>query len=316
LLGPTRLVASGRQWAAGDRLVCRRNDYRLRVRNGTRGTVVAVDQRARELRLRTDDGREVRLPFGYLEHAHHGYALTGHISQGATVDRTYLLATPERGGAEWAYVATTRQRLDLAVFVVHHEPERLEEALARAWGRSDAKHLALDLAVATDRDAAAADAYAELGRSLPERLLNRHEALMAARGHLRTEARSHTEEQSQRAARGAQSMTAELRSLEERLGEWAGRIAIARAHQHVLEAFGQRPVDPGRRAAWDQGVRAVAGYRFTYGVATGEPSLLGSRPPAAEARAAWEEAARTANDSLRRLNRPAVAIEQVRRQGR
>ncbi len=316
LLGPTRLVALGREWAAGDRLVCRRNNYRLQVRNGTRGTVIGVDQQTRELRLRTDDGRDVRLPSDYLEHAHHGYALTGHISQGATVERTYLLATPERGGAEWAYVAATRQRLDLAVFVVHYDAEQLEEALARAWGRSDAKRLAIDVAAATDRDVAAAAADWELDRSLPERLLNRREALLAAREHLRAEARSRTGERSQRATGGAQSITAELRSLERLLGEWTGRAAIAHAPECVLEAFGQRPDDPGRRTTWDQGVRAVAAYRFSYGVATGEPTLLGSRPSAAEARAAWEEAARRANDSLRRLNRPAAAMEQVRRQGR
>ena len=146
LLGPSRIIASGREWATGDRLVCRRNDYRLGVRNGTRGTVVEIDRAtpraARSHRRRRD---ACGCPSDYLGDVHHGYALTGHISQGATVERTYLLATPERGGAEWAYVAATRQRVDLAVFVVHHEPERLEAALARSWGRSDAKHLALDL---------------------------------------------------------------------------------------------------------------------------------------------------------------------------
>lgn len=80
-----------------------------------------------------------RPPERYLGHVHHGYALTGHISQGTTVERTYLLATPDRGGKEWAYVAATRQRVDLALFAVHHEPERLEAALARSRERSDAK---------------------------------------------------------------------------------------------------------------------------------------------------------------------------------
>ena len=140
-----RIVAGGTEWAIGDRLVCRRNDYALGVRNGTRGTVVDLGRHAEHLDLFTDHGEIVRIPADYLAHARHGYALTGHVSQGESVDRTFVLASPERGGAEWAYVAASRQRHDLQVFVVHHEAENVEEALARAWSRSQAKSLALDL---------------------------------------------------------------------------------------------------------------------------------------------------------------------------
>ncbi len=314
LLGPTRLVASGRDWAAGDRLVCRRNDYRIGVRNGTRGTVTGVDRCARELRLRTDDGRDVRLPSAYLEHAHHGYALTGHISQGATVEWTYLLATPERGGAEWAYVAATRQRLDLAVFVVHHEPERLEEALARTWGRSDAKHLALDLADSADRARATVAATAELDGVLPERLWARREVLLAARDEARAPSRGG--EPDLHAAHEAQRITAAVRSLDEALGEWAGRVGVAGIQEHVVEVFGPRPIDSHQRAAWDRGVRAAATYLAISGAGSDETGLLGARPAAAEARAAWDEAARTTNDSLRQLNRSPIPAERTRGRGR
>ena len=154
-LGPERLVARGREWAAGDRLVCRRNDYRagLDVRNGTRGTVAAVHPEAGALTLRADDGRTIVLPPDYLEHAHHGYALTGHVSQGATVERTYLLASPERGGAEWAYVAASRHRIDLRVYLSADEPERAAEALAERWERRQAKHLATERLEAAGRGA-------------------------------------------------------------------------------------------------------------------------------------------------------------------
>ena len=103
------------------------------MRNGTRGTVERVDPGRRRSTCAPTTAARSRLPADYLAHAHHGYALTGHVSQGATVDRTFVLATPERGGAEWAYVAATRQRIDLHVFVVHHEPERAAQALARTW---------------------------------------------------------------------------------------------------------------------------------------------------------------------------------------
>ncbi len=146
LLGPDRLEANGREWAVGDRLVCRRNDYRpdLDVRNGTRATVTQVDLDERELTIRTDDGRPVRLPEDYLQHAHHAYATTGHISQGITVDWTYLFASLERGGLEWAYVVASRHRIDLHLFTVGDKPDLAIDALSRGWQRTQAKTLAID----------------------------------------------------------------------------------------------------------------------------------------------------------------------------
>jgi ATP-dependent exoDNAse (exonuclease V) alpha subunit len=125
------MVAEGREWAVGDRLFCRRNDYRLGVRNGTRGIVAALDERDDALLVRTG-GREVSLPADYLRDGEHGYAMTGHVSQGATVDRTYLLATPQRGGREWAYVAASRPRIDPEVYAIHHESEHVAGALEHA----------------------------------------------------------------------------------------------------------------------------------------------------------------------------------------
>jgi ATP-dependent exoDNAse (exonuclease V) alpha subunit len=145
-LGATRLLASGREWAVGDRLVCRRNDYRpeVDVRNGTRGTVEAINRDHGSLLVRTDDGRRVDLPADYLEHAHHGYAITGHASQGATVDRTFLLASPERGSAEWGYVAASRHRIDLQVYVAGADRESIRHELAQLWTRPRSTFLAID----------------------------------------------------------------------------------------------------------------------------------------------------------------------------
>ena len=147
LLSPERLTANDREWAAGDRLVCRRNEYRrdIDVRNGTRGVVTEVHPSEMAFTVRTDDGRTVRLPKEYLEHVHHGYAVTAHVSQGATTDRTYLLATADRGGREWGYVAGSRHRIDLHVFAHHPGNEQPASAIARGWTRTQAKTLAIDL---------------------------------------------------------------------------------------------------------------------------------------------------------------------------
>jgi conjugative relaxase-like TrwC/TraI family protein len=273
LLGPTRMIASGREWAAGDRLVCRRNDYYLGVRNGSRGTVVGVDPSARALRVLTDDGVAVPLPAGYLENVHHGYAITGHISQGATVDRTYLLATPERGGAEWAYVASTRQRVDLSVFVVHHEPEHLETALARSWGRSDAKYLALDLAQSDACDHGVAAADCELGRVMPERLVERLRDLRDRRELARAEARDATGESRKLAGLEAQRLGEQIRSVEGRLTGWTA-LSTARSHR-----AGADRSDLGAR---DASVRASDERPRSVGLGEGSRSrapMVGDRGP-------------------------------------
>lgn len=146
LLGAERMRAHGREWAAGDRMICRKNDYRpgLEVRNGTRGTVVGVNVRAGSLHVLADDGRQMTLPAEYLQHVQHGYAVTGHVSQGATVDCTYLLASPARGGKEWAYVVGSRHRIALRVYLTHHEPAEAEASLARSWARLQGKRTGLE----------------------------------------------------------------------------------------------------------------------------------------------------------------------------
>jgi conjugative relaxase-like TrwC/TraI family protein len=309
LLGPTRMIASAREWATGDRLVCRRNDYRLGVRNGTRGTVVAVDRDARALRVVTDDDAAVRLPAEYLENAHHGYAITGHISQGATVDRTYLLATAERGGAEWAYVASTRQRVDLSVFAVHHDPEHLEAALARSWGRSDAKHLALDLARSDARDRAIVAADGELERLLPERLIACLRDLRERRARTRAEARSATGEIRKLAGLEAQRLGGQLRAVEASAAKWVAGHEVARAPEHVRSALGPRPIVTPERVAWDRAVSAVATYRHIYSIPSDEPTVLGPRPSAADARSAWDATTDAVRSSQRELQRAGPALE-------
>ncbi len=102
----------------GDRIVCLRNDPALRVMNGTRGTIVTVGRD--RLLLRTTSGEWRTLPLSYADHGHltHGYAITGHKSQGQTVDTAFVLAPHRRELAEWSYVAASRARtetrLDLA----------------------------------------------------------------------------------------------------------------------------------------------------------------------------------------------------------
>ncbi len=60
--GSDEVAAGGARFAEGDRVVCRRNNDRLAVRNGTRGLVEEVDANERSVTIRTDRGDRTTLP--------------------------------------------------------------------------------------------------------------------------------------------------------------------------------------------------------------------------------------------------------------
>ncbi len=166
-----------RAFAAGDRVMFGRNERGLgghhdraqgvAVKNGSLGTVLAVEAGGERLTVRLDGaggasggpgagsgaGQEgggkgsdaapvvtfyVR-DYGHLDH---GYAATVHKAQGVTVDRAHVLATPHMD-RHAAYVGLTRHRDGVAL---HYAAEDFADParLARALGRERAKDTTLD----------------------------------------------------------------------------------------------------------------------------------------------------------------------------
>ena len=105
------LDVGGRHFAVGDEVVALRNDRRLGVLNGSRGTVTALDAEARSLTMLTQSGTELALPEQYLAQGHlgWGYAVTLHKGQGSTVDRAFLLGS-EALYREAGYTGLSRGR--------------------------------------------------------------------------------------------------------------------------------------------------------------------------------------------------------------
>ena len=149
LLRGEPLLVAGRAFVEGDEVLATRNDRRLGLRNGTRGVVVAVDPVATALVVATRDG-ELTVPEAYLSAGRltHGYAMTVHKAQGATVDRAFVLGS-EALYREAGYVALSRARTRTDFYLVAPAapsiPERghdpLDELVARL-GRSQAQQLA------------------------------------------------------------------------------------------------------------------------------------------------------------------------------
>ena len=128
-LGKERLTIPGRDFAAGDRIVCLRNSDVLGVKNGTTGTVERVDLEQRTLTVSSDRGPTVELSRRYLEtgNVRHAYALTGHAAQGLTVERAFVLGAGEARLQEWGYVALSRARTETRLYVTGNPREQESE---------------------------------------------------------------------------------------------------------------------------------------------------------------------------------------------
>ena len=96
-----------RKFATGDRVMFLRNERSLGVKNGTLAQVQSVTQSRMAVML--DDGRSVAFDLKDYSNIDHGYAATVHKSQGVTVDRVHVLATPGLD-RHAAYVALSRHR--------------------------------------------------------------------------------------------------------------------------------------------------------------------------------------------------------------
>ena len=126
-LGAEELAAGGRAFAIGDAVIAGRNDYRIGLLNGSRGTVTAVDPKRRRITVETTEGRTVEVPTRYLAAGHltYGYATTVHKAQGATVD-TALLLVDDQSYREAAYTGLSRGRVANRVYVVTDDAHAIE----------------------------------------------------------------------------------------------------------------------------------------------------------------------------------------------
>lgn len=131
-----------RQFATGDRIMFLRNERGMGVKNGTLATIERVSPEGMGVRL--DDGREVAFDTRDYAHVDHGYAATFHKSQGVTVDRAHILATPGMDRHS-AYVGMSRHRDSVQV---HYGRDDFADRgqLVRALSRDRGKDMAGDYA--------------------------------------------------------------------------------------------------------------------------------------------------------------------------
>ena len=216
------------EFSVGDRVVVKRNDLRREVNNGDRGVVEAID-RTRQAVTIALGGRRVTFDRDFLigetqdggPTLLHGYAITGHVAQGLTVDRAFVLAS-EGINQEWAYVAMSRGRESNQLYLAREPDEpRAEFApvtpdardpvarLAANMRGSDAQVLAIDFGAGEliERRREAERELAEATRA--RRTLEDRPALLPGRRRELVAAREHEQ--------GAREAVADVRRLEAEL---------------------------------------------------------------------------------------------------
>jgi ATP-dependent exoDNAse (exonuclease V) alpha subunit len=144
-LGDERLRYDGTSFHQGDRIIFRKNAKKLGVSNGDRGDVVSV--RGDGLTVRLDSGHRVTVHAEALDEVklQLGYAATTHSSQGATVERAFVLAGGVMQDREASYVQASRARGETRIYMDRATAGEELAEVTRAMERSRAKDLALDL---------------------------------------------------------------------------------------------------------------------------------------------------------------------------
>ncbi|MFP5322362.1 MAG: MobF family relaxase [Acidimicrobiia bacterium] len=145
-VGETSVEApGGRRYSVGDRVVALAPAVDRRFVTSQRGTVTDIDLKRQAATIRFD-GAEADVVLGgqQLDHEHldHGYAVTVHRAQGATVDRAHVYV--DGGGRELAYVAMSRARETTTVHCVAEDLDQAVEDLARDWSQDRRQRWTLD----------------------------------------------------------------------------------------------------------------------------------------------------------------------------
>lgn len=153
-LGPDvelKIETGKRRFAVGDSVMFTRNEYdKLRVKNGTRGTLESVSEVGdMTVRLASED-REVAFSVQDYGHIDHAYATTIHKAQGATADHSFVFAARSMDRHS-TYVALSRHREDAHLYYDREEIQGVHD-LQGICSRNREKDLALDFAEARGVD--------------------------------------------------------------------------------------------------------------------------------------------------------------------
>lgn len=99
--------------SSGERVLFKKGDRKIGVKNGDIGTVISVDDHQFEARL--DSGEVITVPSRYKK-LDYAYAMTVHKSQGMSVENTFVCVDTKWWDRALSFVAFTRHKEKLKIF--------------------------------------------------------------------------------------------------------------------------------------------------------------------------------------------------------
>lgn len=260
LRGP-EIEAAGVSFRAGDEVIARSQDRTLHppddraafVRNGTRGTVVAVH--CDSLVVDFDRRGPIELPRRFLEQQLrpgivgglvHSYCVTSYAAQGDTYATARHLST-DRSTRAGVYVGLTRGQSDTRLYTVRHralEPELVDDTLPRL----------------NDRVPTIDAVIRRLQQSGPERLAYEHDSAALD---------AHTVVESGRATAPTETVLDAATRLESHRRRAAAPFTPP---AEIVEHLGPRPDGGPPQRAWDHAVAEAARYHQTWNQSPLQPA--------------------------------------------
>lgn len=134
-----------REFSTNDRVYFGRNDKDAGVKNGTLGTIEKIEEGKFSIKCDSQNPAQAKTVTFHIKdypHIDHGYAATVHKSQGVTVDKSAVLASPHFDN-HTAYVALTRHRENAQVFYSKEDFKSLSH-LQSGFSRERLKDTTLD----------------------------------------------------------------------------------------------------------------------------------------------------------------------------
>jgi hypothetical protein len=281
-LDDTDAVTVGeRSFSVGDRVVCGRNDRRLRVHNALTGTITAIQpgDAGPVVCFADDAGTDYAVPASYVEAGHldHGYATTIHKAQGATVDRCLVLGD-DRLYRQAGYTALSRGRIGNDLYLIGvddrdtypeleldrhgavvEDPPR--ERIVRALHRDGGKELALDIAASHGTSTDHGVSLVELWAAWDQAVIQPGEAPGDRRDALDEVAREHSTLSGVIDGLELEALDRLAEQIEWRTAQ-AGRAAELDRPADVVDHLGEPPV--GDRTAWRAAAGAIESYNARF----------------------------------------------------
>lgn len=118
----------------GDRVLFKKNSKTRSVNNNLRGTVLECRQSGDHaiLKIQGDDGKTRTIDTSDYPDLRHAYAVTGHASQGATVQKSFVLFNRGTADLSWGYVSMTRHKDRATLYATEADKPELAEKFSKA----------------------------------------------------------------------------------------------------------------------------------------------------------------------------------------